>query len=325
MVQVPATATSPVLSQQFSTEAYSPRERVAAWREIYGHAITRLEFEPVAEAPFNIAASLRAFPGLSIASMATQGLRFSKPRSLIDSDDLILVLMEGGGYRGTQLGREVTLGPGDAVVRRNGEVTQGEIFGRPFIIRVPMKPIAERAGDVSAAIQKRIPADTDALRLLRGYVKAVEHDAGSAAAQHLAATHVHDLIALLLGASREAGRIASERGGRAARLNAIKADIGALLDREDFAIGMMASRHRITVRCLQKLFEHDGTSFSEYVLGERLARAHRLLSDPQRSHEKIASVAFECGFGDVSYFYKAFRRRFGMLPTDVRGAAQPTT
>jgi AraC-like DNA-binding protein len=31
---------------------------------------------------------------------------------------------------------------------------------------------------------------------------------------------------------------------------------------------------------------------------------------------------FAAGFGDVSYFYRAFRRRYDVLPTDVRVQAR---
>ena len=63
-------------------------------------------------------------------------------------------------------------------------------------------------------------------------------------------------------------------------------------------------------------------TFTEYVLDQRLALAHRLLSDPRCASEKIASVAFAAGFGDVSYFYRAFRRRYDLLPSDVRAQAR---
>ena len=62
-------------------------------------------------------------------------------------------------------------------------------------------------------------------------------------------------------------------------------------------------------------------TFTEHVLGQRLAYVHRLLSDPRRAGEKVASVAFDAGFNDVSYFYRVFRRRYGVLPTDVRAQA----
>ena len=65
----------------------------------------------------------------------------------------------------------------------------------------------------------------------------------------------------------------------------------------------------------------EGTSFTEYVLKQRLARARRLLSDPRREGEKISVIAWDSGFGDVSYFNRAFRRRYGLAPSDVRAGA----
>ena len=317
-------ATAPAATQTFSTDAFTPHERVAAWREAYGETIAKLEFEPTSEGPFNVEATLRSLPGLGIATMSTQGLRFTKPRNLIDSDDLILVMMESGGYSGSQLGRDVNLGPGDAVIRWNAEVTSGEIYGRPSIIRVPTKAIAPLVGDVSAAVQRRIPADTDALRLLAPYMRAMQYcGGGTPDVQRIAVSHVHDLIALLLGATREAAQVTQERGVRAARLRGIKEDIALNLEHGDISIAAIATRHRVTPRTVQKLFERDGTTFTDYVLGERLAFAHRLLSDRKHAAEKVASVAFTAGFGDVSYFYRVFRRRYGMLPTDVRAQALP--
>jgi len=58
------------------------------------------------------------------------------------------------------------------------------------------------------------------------------------------------------------------------------------------------------------------------VLGQRLARAHRLLTDPRRTERTLTAIAFEVGFSDLSYFNRAFRRRFGATPSDAR--ATPT-
>ncbi|RUU46363.1 AraC family transcriptional regulator [Mesorhizobium sp. M6A.T.Ca.TU.002.02.2.1] len=32
----------------------------------------------------------------------------------------------------------------------------------------------------------------------------------------------------------------------------------------------------------------------------------------------ISSIAFEAGFGDLSYFHRAFRRLYGATPSDIR-------
>jgi len=55
------------------------------------------------------------------------------------------------------------------------------------------------------------------------------------------------------------------------------------------------------------------------VLGLRLARAHRMLTDPRFAAWTIKAVAYELGFGDRSYFNRAFRRRYGVSPSDLRG------
>ena len=58
-----------------------------------------------------------------------------------------------------------------------------------------------------------------------------------------------------------------------------------------------------------------GQSPHQYVLRARLRRAAtRLIVERSR----IAEVAFECGFGDVSNFNRVFRREFGMSPRHYR-------
>lgn|GEM_PF-4120791 len=49
-------------------------------------------------------------------------------------------------------------------------------------------------------------------------------------------------------------------------------------------------------------------------LGQRLARAHRLLTDPRRIESTIGTIAFESGFGDLSYF----NRNYGVTPSEIR-------
>jgi AraC-like DNA-binding protein len=84
----------------------------------------------------------------------------------------------------------------------------------------------------------------------------------------------------------------------------------------------VAARHGISPVYVRKLFEGEGSSFSEFVLAERLARVHRILSDPRMSARPIGAIAIEAGFGDLSYFNRAFRRRYGAAPSDVRAGAR---
>jgi len=51
---------------------------------------------------------------------------------------------------------------------------------------------------------------------------------------------------------------------------------------------------------------------------QRLSRAHRMLTEPRLAQNPVGSIAYDAGFGDLSYFNRSFKRRFGMTPRDVR-------
>ena len=190
-------------------------------------------------------------------------------------------------------------------------------------MRAPLRAISPLVAGLDTAYGRPIPADNAALRLLTQYIGILE-DTEALIAPDLrrqAITHIHDLMALAIGATRDATEIAKGRGVRAAR-RIIKEDIATQLDRADLSVATIAARHRIKPRWIQRLFEREGMTFTEYVLAQRLARAHRLLTDPRYANQKISTIAFNVGFGDLSYFNRAFRRRYGAAPSELRAAAR---
>jgi len=160
------------------------------------------------------------------------------------------------------------------------------------------------------------------LNLLRNYVDALFDDPAIAMPEmrQLVVTQLCDLIAVTLGASRDAAAAAEGRGIRVARLRAIKSDIEAHLSHSDLSPNVVARRQKVSDSYIRKLFEGEGTSFSQFVLGRRLARAHRMLSDRRWADRSIAWIAFEAGFDDLSYFNRTFKRFYGTVPSEIRSA-----
>jgi AraC-like DNA-binding protein len=117
--------------------------------------------------------------------------------------------------------------------------------------------------------------------------------------------------------------IARARKARTARLAAIKADILNNLADPDLSVSAVALRQCITRRYVHMLFEAEGITFSEFVLERRLTQAYHMLSDPGNGAKTIAALAYAAGFGDLSYFNRTFRRRFGAKPSEVRYAPVP--
>jgi AraC-like DNA-binding protein len=101
-------------------------------------------------------------------------------------------------------------------------------------------------------------------------------------------------------------------------LHVIKAYIADNLHRANLMVRDVAARHGIATRTVQALFEAEGTSFTRFLLEQRLVRARRLLTGPFAAGWSVTSIAYECGFNDLSYFNRSFRRRFGVSPTEAR-------
>lgn len=57
---------------------------------------------------------------------------------------------------------------------------------------------------------------------------------------------------------------------------------------------------------------------------ERLDRAYRLLRDSRLAAQSISAIAYEVGFGDLSYFNRAFRWPYDATPSDIRNQRAAT-
>jgi AraC-like DNA-binding protein len=169
-----------------------------------------------------------------------------------------------------------------------------------------------------------LPRSDGALSLLVAYTSAIlrEDLLPTPELRRLAVTHVHDLVAATVNSTLGRQPIPDRGAIAAARLRAIMADIAAHISDCELSVAAVAQRQRVTPRYIHKLFEREGLIFSQFVLSQRIARAHRILTDPRCARRSISSVAFETGFGDLSYFNRVFRRRYGATPSEVRRAAE---
>src|SRR5262249_11395751 len=167
---------------------------------------------------------------------------------------------------------------------------------------------------------RRVPAESQALRLLVRSLEILPDTSALATPQlrHAVATHVYDLLALALGATHEAAEIANGRGLRASRLQAILAEIKARFTDPRFSPVHVAKLIGVSARYVQDLLHHTDMSFTERVMEPRLQKARAMLTGASHRHLKIIDIAYECGFGDLSYFNRAFRRRYGDTPSGVR-------
>lgn len=310
----------------FSTDAFRAHERTDAWREVFGRALLSIDIAPQSNDGFRASAAIFYSPRLGLLRAASSAAKQGNRRSLITNDDLTFTWMLSSRLSASKRGRNVDLGPGDGVLMSNGDV--GEIAFpeecRYAGLRLPKATLARLVPDIGVLIARRVPASNPALRMFARYVGLGQRDliAADTALQDAFADHACDLVALALGATRDASEVARSRGVPAARLLAMKDDLRRNCHRPDLSVHVIAGRYGVSARYVQRLFEESGETFTQFITEQRLDAAYKALRHSASAKVPISTIAFACGFSDISHFNRVFRRRFGCTPTDARNAAQ---
>lgn len=313
---------SGVTTFRASTANLRGKDDMEAFREHFGRAILRLEMTPLDDQPLACDVTIRALPDVALATGSLSPMSNHHPAELGD-DTFVLAAIQSGHAEFRQGRRMAQIRAGYAVLAASADA--GSFTGftptRLANIRLKRELLAPQVADPEAAIGVPIPADHYALRLLLGYAGVLADGALAmdADACRIVSANIYDLAALAIGGTQDAR--AHVRGVRAARLHAIKIDIRRSLGQQALSITGMARRHGISPSYVRRMFAAEGSSFSEYLLAQRLTQAHRLLADPRAAHLAISALAFDLGFGDLSYFNRTFRRRYGMTPSDVRAGS----
>ncbi len=236
-------------------------------------------------------------------------------------DDLVLIAAHSGRVNVQQNGHTIELEPSQMVLADmsiTGAVghTDQDAFRT---IRMPRKALLDvnpRAeGRLSQVLSDGAVADT--ITRYHG-LAATCAPRLDALGQRLTAQHLVDLVALLLGTDAEHAALARGRGQAAVRLDLMRADVMTNLGRNELSLSDIATRCGLSPRQAQRLFEQAGTTFTEFVLEQRLLLARKLLQDPRARARKISDIAHSAGFSDLSYFNRAFRKRFSATPSDLR-------
>ncbi len=86
---------------------------------------------------------------------------------------------------------------------------------------------------------------------------------------------------------------------------------------QNMTLSSLASLYFINEKYLGRIFKkHTGKTFHEYITDIRLEKAIHKLS----IGTSIASIANDCGFQNVTYFNRCFKKKYGISPTQYRKA-----
>ncbi|MBO9579978.1 MAG: AraC family transcriptional regulator [Sphingobium sp.] len=298
--------------------------RRAALHDILGPALN-MSFSPTAD-DVDIAADVYMLPHMWMMYTRTSPTKVDRVVSEAETDHFELVWDKAPSrMRVAHLGREIETANGTALLTSMSDSFQSEVLSasKPVVLRISRATLLAKAPDAEEALMRPISPDLPAMQMLDSYMEFLRDQSRplDPALEQVVADHLCHLVALTLASSR--GKIGSVDGEsvRAARFATIARWIAKHMTDPGLSISDVAATHKISERYAQLLFAERGTTFSRYLLAERLSLAQYRLSTSPALQSSIADLAFACGFGDLSYFNRAFRKTYGETPSDVRNRA----
>jgi len=263
------------------------------------------------------------FDDLRIARSAfSPGFTFSDKDLVKDGDDAFgLVISLSRNLDITHQGRDLRLPRGDATlmhVSGTGSVGSRQNFGYIGMM-IPHSELEARGARPDDTVMRRLPRRSEALQLTCGYVRSLERRrlGTSAEVREAIRRHIVDLVALAITMHGAIGE-SSLSAVAEVRLSAALGHIAESFDEPGLTVAAVARSQGISPRYLQRLIETTGTSFTGRVNELRLQRALTLLTEARDGACRIADIAFQVGFSDLSHFNRLFRSRFGDTPSGVR-------
>ncbi|MFF0148964.1 AraC family transcriptional regulator [Amycolatopsis sulphurea] len=128
------------------------------------------------------------------------------------------------------------------------------------------------------------------------------------------ADRIVDVLALACNAGNATAAVTSDDG----LLPVVRRFVRAHAHDPGLTGATLAAQLGWSLRHIQAQLQRAGTTPSDLIREERLALSRLRLQDPLWRHQSITQVAYSSGFGDLSTFSNAYRRRFGERPSDTR-------
>ena len=312
-----------MLSTDMLPRGLGERQRFLRFAELFEHFSNTGELDPASDVPFRAAMNSvhigTTLLGRCDGTFTTVRREY---RHVLETNDDRYCLVRNTGSRTAQVihrGREFTMRPGAMVLLKLDEPffsSDGANHKRFTNVHLPVLALRAMVPRVEAMVGREL-APGGALSLAMDYSNLVlDHPSAADKAGLAIAGHLLDLAALGLGAQGD-HELAAQRGGlRAVRLKAVLLILERRFSEPDFSAQKLAAAAGLSERYVNELLYEAVASFTTRLNESRLRKAAELLTLTPR---RISDIAFECGFNDLSYFNRSFRRCFGLTPTAARG------
>ena len=251
--------------------------------------------------------------------------RYDRTRQHIKADfsDVVLVHINysQSGFYATQMGRDYVLEAGTAGLYVNSDPVMMETSAGGYIMGFDMpRSLTSRWREApeDVAVSARDPSHP-ALHMLKHYNRLLlDADFIEPATVTAMRIHMAELTGLWLCGLKDDWREQTPQARQVARVAAIRAYLDKHYARPTLTALGTGRALGLSERLVQHVMTQEGTSFSRLLAQIRAEKACAMLVNPRNYGISVTQIALDCGFTDLSSFYRAFRTRYEGRPSNFR-------
>jgi len=293
------------------------------WASFVAQTLCRFSIRTQREPNFNVDAQTRSDGGFVVARFNTIGGRAQLERTAAEirgdgRDAYCLYVPLRGTHELNQCERSAICAPGTVTLISTGDPYLQTKLGDndTLYLLMPRTFVDQRLIHGEDICARLVSAREGVARLATDTLAALHREAAKMSMEEFrVATHAAGEL-VLLAVSGAADLTSAARSIRASNLARAKRIIRARLADADLALSDIASECGLSLRYLHDLFRDDGRTVREYLQGQRLLSARRML-ERSPGAVTVTDVCLASGFSNPSQFSTAFKRAFGLSPRDV--------
>ena len=248
-------------------------------------------------------------------------LRTSRNISEDHNENVFLILQHSGKALMIQDDQNTMLMPGDMVLIDSAYKSEFVFFGdrsEQISLHLPRQDLMDRMGSAFESGASISSQDTAAIA-----IRAVVEQGIRLQNSEEAAGFVRESLFSLLGAyffMRSKGDQLNQTTVAASLQGPVLARAIAVVDTRyhepSFNAAALATELGVSAKQLQRAFQELSVTPTRYLLARRLEAARTAIADRSLtgSTTLISTIAYKCGFSDLSYFNRRYREAFGASP-----------
>lgn len=307
--------------RSFRLDEINASDRFSYWRDVLCNVYVTLEPETSSRTQFQGVVTDHTLDQIAISNISSLKQTVARtPKGIRRDTDAycFLNLQVSGACRTSQNHRTAVTVPGEFTIVDSSEpflLDYASDTWEQYSFKLPKHLLDSQVG--GAAFARTVSDQTPVGKVVVDFLTSVaRHPEHFSSTSFDLTKSIVDLVAMALQASAPDAAEEPRRTFRSVLCRSVLRYIEFNFADPAINPSSVATQFGISTRYLHKLLEEQGETFGQIILAKRLDRCASELR--QGAHLTISEVAFRCGFNDMSYFSRAFRRRFGVTPRDYR-------